>query len=298
MMILADASKSTMVRGPALTYRWLVTIVDSHVHLLPGRIGQKVRAFFTAGEDRGAFTLAYPADHRAVADRLVAEGVDEIWNLPYSHKTGVAEGLNEASRATVESFGDHRLSIVGGATVHPDDEDPAGVVLRALDVHGLKVLKLHCSVGDFPVDDPRLRGAFRIAEERQMPVVIHLGHAVNGLTEEHEIASIDGLCERHPHLPVVLAHFGHHSAHEAFALFDRHPNFHADLTPVVTAAPEVTAEMLSAHPDRILFGTDAPNTAISAADHLGWLRGFELSADAEASILGGTARRLTDAVRS
>ena len=34
-------------------------IVDSHVHLLPGRIGEKVRAFFTAGEDRGAFTLAY-----------------------------------------------------------------------------------------------------------------------------------------------------------------------------------------------------------------------------------------------
>lgn len=273
-----------------------MTIVDSHVHLLPGRIGEKVRAFFTAGENRGAFTLAYPAGHRDVADRLVSEGVDEIWNLPYSHKTGVAEGLNEASRATMDSFGDHRLSIVGGATVHPDDDDPAEVVRRALEVHGLKVLKLHCSVGDFPVDDPRLRGAFRIAEERRMPVVIHLGHAANGLTEEHEIASIERLCTEHPGLPVVLAHFGHHSAHEAFSLFGRHAGFHADLTPVVAAAPDVTAEMLSAHPDRILFGTDAPNTAISAADHMKWLRGFGLSAEAEACILGGTARRLTDAV--
>jgi len=281
-----------------LIYRCPVTIVDSHVHLLPGRIGEKVRAFFTAGEDRGAFTLAYPADHRAVADRLVAEGIDEIWNLPYSHKTGVAEGLNAASRVTVESFDDHPLSIVGGATVHPDDDDPAGVVRRALDVHHLKVLKLHCSVGDFPVDDPRLRGAFRVAEERQMPVVIHLGHAVNGLTEEHELASIDRLCGEHPQLPVVLAHFGHHSAREAFSLFDRHPRFHADLTPVVTAAPEVTAEMMSAHPDRILFGTDAPNTAISAANHMMWLHGFGLPAEAEALILGGTARRLTGAVRS
>ena len=54
-------------------------VVDSHVHLLPGRIGEKVRAFFTAGESNGSFSLAYPADHGLVADQLVREGVDEIW---------------------------------------------------------------------------------------------------------------------------------------------------------------------------------------------------------------------------
>ena len=272
-------------------------IVDSHVHLLPGRIGEKVRAFFTAGEDRGAFTLAYPADHGDVADRLWAEGVEEIWNLPYSHRTGVAEGLNEASRATVDAFRDHRLRIIGGATVHPDDRDPAAIVSRAVDVHGLSVLKLHCSVGDFPVDDPRLHGAFRVAAERRMPVVIHLGHAVNGLTEQHEIDSIERLCRTHPDLPVVLAHFGHHSAREASALFDRHPQFHADLTPVVTARPDVTAGMLAAHSDRILFGTDAPNTAISVTDHVAWLRSFGIGEEAEQQILGANARRLVAAVQ-
>ena len=272
------------------------TVVDAHVHLLPGRIGQKVRAFFTAGQDRGAFTLAYPADHVSIADQLVSEGITEIWNLPYSHKTGIAEGLNEASRATMDAFGDHPLSVVGGATVHPDDDDPTEVVRRALDVHGLSVLKLHCSVGDFPVDDPRLHGAFTVAAERRMPVVIHLGHAVNGLTEEHEIDSISRLCSTHPDLPVVLAHFGHHSARQASVLFDRHPQFHADLTPVVTARPDVTAAMLSAHPDRILFGTDAPNTAITAADHVEWLRSFGLGELAEQQILGDNARRLVAAV--
>lgn len=38
-------------------------IVDSHVHLLPGRIGEKVRAIFEAGETSGRFVLAYPSDH-------------------------------------------------------------------------------------------------------------------------------------------------------------------------------------------------------------------------------------------
>ena len=271
-------------------------IVDSHVHLLPGRIGEKVRSFFTAGESRGGFTLAYPSDHGAVADRLVSEGVDEIWNLPYSHKTGVAEGLNQSSRATCDEFAGHRLSVVGGATVHPSDDDTAAVVERAVDVHGLRVLKLHCSVGDFPVDDDRLDGAYGVAQERRMPVVIHLGHAANGLTEEHEIASIDRLCARYPRMPVILAHFGHHSAHRAFALFGQHANFHADLTPVVTAAPDVTTGMLLAHPDRILFGTDAPNTAIPASSHMEWLRAFGAGAANESMILGGNARRLTDAV--
>lgn len=271
-------------------------VVDSHVHLLPGRIGEKVRSFFTAGESRGAFVLAYPSAHVPIADQLVSEGVDEIWNLPYSHKTGVAEGLNEASRATCDALAGHALSVIGGATVHPADGDTATVVERAIDVHRLRVLKLHCSVGDFTVDDPRLDGAYRVAQERRMPTVIHLGHAVNGLTESHEIESIDRLCARYPDLPVVLAHFGHHSADDAFALFGRHGNFHADLTPVVTARPQVTAEMLAAHPDRILFGTDAPNTAITAASHMAWLRAFGAGAQVEAKILGGNARRLTGAV--
>ena len=271
-------------------------VVDSHVHLLPGRIGEKVRAFFTAGESNGSFSLAYPADHGLVADQLVREGVDEIWCLPYSHKTGVAEGLNESTAAIVRGFSGHRLSVVGGATVHPGDESPAVVVERAVRMHGLRVLKLHCSVGDFAVDDPRLHGAYRTAEEMRMPVVIHLGHAVNGLTEEHEIESIARVCAAHPDLPVVLAHFGHHSARQANRLFADHQNFHADLTPVVTARPDVDGAMLAENAGRILFGTDAPNTAISASAHMEWLRSFGLDDPDLAAILGGNARRLTDAV--
>lgn len=271
-------------------------VVDSHVHLLPGRLGEKVRSFFTAGEARGSFSLAYPADHAQVVDRLAAEGVDEIWCLPYAHKPGVADGLNDSTAAIARSFSGHRLSVVGGATVHPADDSPADVVERAVGPHGLRVLKLHCSVGDFAVDDPRLDGAYATAAAHRMPVVIHLGHSVNGLTEEHEIASISRVCAAHPGLPVVLAHFGHHSAHAAAELFARHPNFHADLTPVVTAAPDVTRTMLAGNAERILFGTDAPNTAITAAAHMAWVRSFGLDGADETAILGGNARRLTDAV--
>ena len=271
-------------------------IVDSHVHLLPGRIGEKVRAIFEAGARAGRFALAYPSAHEHVVAQLRAEGVGAVWSLPYAHKAGVAEGLNEASAVTAARFTGADFRVTGGATVHPDDPDPAGVVHRAVEVHGLRVLKLHCSVGDFGIDDPRLTPALGAAEQHRMPTVVHLGHDPNGLTEGHELAGLRTVCARHPGLPVVLAHFGHHSAPEAAELFDEFPNFHADLTPVVTSAPNVTAGMLSRWPERILFGSDAPNTALSVTEHLAWLGSFGLDDAMLAAITSSNAGRLVDGV--
>lgn len=271
-------------------------VVDSHVHLLPGRIGEKVRAIFEAGERSGRFTLAYPAGHAETVAILRSEGVTGIWSFPYAHRPEVSEGLNEASAAIAREFTVDGFDVTGGGTVHPSEDDPGGIVERALAVHGLRVLKLHCSVGDFRVDDPRLTPALSVAEEARMPVIVHLGHSSDGLTEEHELDAVSTVCSRHPGLPFVLAHCGHHSAPAAARLFGMHENFHADLTPVVTAPPNVGRDMLVAHADRILFGSDAPNTAIRVADHLAWLDAFGLPDQARDAITGGNARRLVAAV--
>jgi predicted TIM-barrel fold metal-dependent hydrolase len=270
-------------------------IIDSHVHLLPGRIGEKVRGIFEAGEAAGRFVLAYPSDHSEVVASLRGEGVVGAWSLPYAHKPGVADGLNEASALIAERHSGDGFTVTGGATVHPGDDDPAGVVERAVTVHGLKVMKLHCSVGGFSVDDPALAPALAAAARHRMPTVVHLGHSSDGLTEEHELESLRNVCTSHPDLPVVLAHFGHHAAPEAADLFG-FPNFHADLTPVVTAAPNVTREILSRWHGRILFGTDAPNTAVSVTAHLAWLDGFGLDDAETAAITGVNARRLVSEV--
>ena len=75
-----------------MTRPTLGPVTDSHVHLLPGRLGEKVRAFFGEAGD----SLVYDIDHDSVLGALAAEGVDEVWHLPYAHKAGIAEGLNEA----------------------------------------------------------------------------------------------------------------------------------------------------------------------------------------------------------
>jgi predicted TIM-barrel fold metal-dependent hydrolase len=75
-----------------------------------------------------------------------------------------------------------------------------------------------------------------------------------------------------------------------------HPSLYADLTPVVSEFPEVDVESLEFLSDRILFGTDTPNTTISVTDCLRWLTGMNLSSDALSSIVGKNASRLTSQV--
>jgi predicted TIM-barrel fold metal-dependent hydrolase len=187
---------------------------------------------------------------------------------------------------------------VPGLTVHPGDDDALSIVQDGVDSLALRVLKLHCSVGSFTIDDPKLKPVFAFANERQLPVIVHLGHNVNGRTEAEELPSIAKVSDDFPDLPMILAHCGHHSAPTALQLMREHPSLYADLTPVVSEFPEVDVESLEQLSDRILFGTDAPNTALSATDCLRWLTEMNLSQNALTSIIGENASRLTSQVRT
>ena len=56
------------------------SVVDSHVHLLPGRLAAKVRGVFAPVAD----LLAYPIDNDVVRQQLADEGIAEAWTLPYA----------------------------------------------------------------------------------------------------------------------------------------------------------------------------------------------------------------------
>ncbi|MFG2004498.1 amidohydrolase family protein [Spirillospora sp. NPDC048911] len=267
-------------------------IVDAHVHLLPGRLGAKVRDFFLR---HLPLELAYPNDHATVLAAHAEAGIGEVWNLPYAHKPGVAEGLNEASAALAQASPHPGVRIVGGATAHPGDDDPERVVGTALDVLGLRVLKLHCSVGGFSADDARLDALWRLVERRCLPTVVHVGHDVTGRTHATELASLARIARRHPGAPLIIAHTAHPSTAAALALVAAHPNVHADLTPVIDDPVALPDAELEARPDRFLFGSDAPNVAIRAETGLARLR--TLSPGTRTAIEHGNAQRLQSELR-
>lgn len=281
---LAAAPPSDLYHGS----RFNTVIVDSHVHLQPLRLARAVREFF--GRFLPPDVFAYPSDHEATLRALHAAGVTEVWNLPYAHKPGVAKGLNKASADLAADSPVAEVQIVGGATVHPGDEHPEEIIRAALDDLGLRVVKLHCSVGDYEADDSRFDAMWALLAQRRVPAIVHAGHGIDGGTDAHELAPLDRVASNHPDVPLIIAHSAHPSTAQTLALIDKHPNVHADLTPRITDPVALTDDELERHHDRILFGTDAPNSALRA--EVGIARVDRLSRRAQAAILGGNAHRL------
>jgi predicted TIM-barrel fold metal-dependent hydrolase len=263
------------------------SVVDCHVHLLPGRLGEKVRAFFDA---HLPVALAYPNDHGAVLDALAVAGITEAWHLPYAHRPGIAAGLNIASAELVSTWRGHHVSLVGGIAVHPGDESPERLVADAIDVHGLRVVKLHCSVGAFDVDDPRLEQMWELVASRSVPVVVHAGHEVSGQTRAGELEGIARVAARFPAAPIVIAHAAHPDTAAAIALVERHDNVYVDLTPRVVDLVDVADDVLERVSERVLFGSDLPNTAVTIAANLTRLAG--LTTTTRTAIASGNAHRL------
>lgn len=266
-----------------------MSIVDSHVHLMPPRLARAIRRFF---EQHIGDQLVYSGTAIEVLDRHRADGVSAVWNLPYAHKAGMANELNAGMAEVTETYGEHAVQIVTGCTVHIDDDSPGDTVRRAHEHYGARVLKLHCSVGNYDADDVRLDPVYVAAGEVEMPVVVHVGHDVSGHTHDHELATIDVAATRHPGTTIIVAHCGHYGHAETLELMDKHPNLWADLTPVVFERPALSADDFARFGDRLLLGTDAPNVGMTLASQLDWLRGLGLTEDTLAAVLGGNADRL------
>ena len=259
-------------------------LVDAHTHLLPDRLAAKIRR---ALEAYMGPSLAYPYSVAEARAAVIAAGVDRCWSLPYAHKPGMASGLN---RWMAETFTRDPVVIPGG-TLHPADDVDA-VLDEALDELGLPLLKLHCSVGDFAPDDARLEPLWRRVSAEGQPVVVHAGHAVNGLTTAAEIEALGRVARRWPDARIVLAHCGLPAVDAALALLRETRALSADLTGVGAELTAITRETISGIETRLLFGSDAPNAWVRIEDGVAHVRALGLAPDVERAILGDNALRL------
>jgi predicted TIM-barrel fold metal-dependent hydrolase len=272
-------------------------VVDAHVHLLPSRLQAAIRGFFDArGIDSRGF--AYPAEYGEVCRQLAAEGVTEAWTLPYARRPGGAAELNSAVAGIVAEQRGGAVRLVGGCTVHPADDQPLTLLRRAVEDLGLRVLKLHCSVGEFTPDDRRLDPVWEYVSAVALPVVLHAGHADDGHTVAAELDPVGVVARRYPGARVIIAHCGHVARTAALGLVATYANVHADLTPVIHEPVQPTPAQLTTLAGKLLFGSDAPNTGLTVPQLLDGLAHPDIPGQAWADITGGTARRLISGVRA
>jgi hypothetical protein len=197
----------------------------------------------------------------AVAD-LRAAGAVRWANLLFPLSPGEAPGLHEWGKELAERVPE--ITPFGG--VHIDDPDPLAVVQEAVESYEMAGLKFHPMVQRFYPWEPRLALVVAYLEARELPMYVHTGYD-KSYNHDYDRDGMEAMLQRHPRLPVVLAHVGFPDLDWGFSLARRFPQVWLDLTNIPgslvrTKASgeqiEVFRNGLSRYRDRTLVGTDYP----------------------------------------
>ena len=191
--------------------------------------------------------------------------------------------------------------LMGFASVLPYKRDAADTLERAIGEYGLKGLKLHPAMQNYPMTDPCMYGISEKCIELDIPILIHTGtiNAREARIEYCDSLPIDDLAIRYPEAKYVIAH-GNPLGIDP-AMICKHDNVYLDTTGTFaryvemlpSAAPMCYKRMRKN--DRIVFGTDANplNATVRITDNIEPLRGLDnISAEDKELLFCGNAKRL------
>jgi predicted TIM-barrel fold metal-dependent hydrolase len=229
--------------------------------------------------------------------QLFERGVRAVVLMNYAHRPGVSEWLNEFSSALIRQIPGSAAAL---GAVHPQDDDPAAVVHRAFDVHGLSGVKMHAHVQAVAPDDPAMFPIYEAVLSHDGVVNFHAGREPAIEAYGYDVHSVSGadrvrpVLRRYPQLKMIVPHLGMDEAERFFDLLDEFPNLYLDTAMVVGDyfGFPVDRDRLERHADRILYGTDYPHIPYPVETELLAFKKLGLSPRAERAILFENAARL------
>jgi hypothetical protein len=259
-------------------------LYDVHVHFLPPPVMTRVwEQFDKAGPLIGRpWPITYRGSDTERVEQLRALGVRRFSALPYAHRPGIAEYLNEWAAQLAADVPE----CLSSATFYPEPDAAAYVAARL--EQGTEIFKAHVQVGDFDVRDPLLDKVWGLLADAGTPIVLHAGSGPvpNAHTGP---APVRDVLRRHPRLTVVIAHMGAPEYTEFLDLAEYFERVHLDTTMAFTdffedmaAYPRELLPRLSDLREKVLLGSDFPNIPypyahqLEALERLGlgdqWLR--------------------------
>lgn len=253
-------------------------LIDLHVHFMPKSVMDKVWAYFDrAGPLIGSpWPIAYRTDEADRLARLRSMGVLAFPSLVYPHKPAMAAWLN----AWAADFAAGHPDVIATATFFPE-EGVAGYVREALE-GGARLWKAHLQVGAYDPRDPLLDAVWGQLSDAGVPVVVHCGSgpAPGAFTGPGPFGEV---LARHPRLTAVVAHMGMPEYADFVELARAYDRVHLDTTMAFTDFTEARmpfpADLLPALvelQDRVVLGTDFPNTPYPYVHQLEVLDGLGL----------------------
>ncbi len=193
-----------------------------------------------------------------------------VSNIDGAEVPGKTRGLDEAAanRAASHAVRRHPDRLRGLLWARPDRGDASALVPflreRLRGASGgpwtdrvFVGIKLHPEMNAFPADDPRVDPYLALAQQHDIPVVVHC----DGAVDEASSARIHALARRHPEVSVVLYHMGFGGPYEPSIreVEEALRTGDADLYLETAQAPveAVLDALRRVGPARVLFGTDA-----------------------------------------
>jgi uncharacterized protein len=269
----------------------LPPVIDAHVHLFPDRVFDAVWRWFA----QHGWPIRYQLHAHKVVEFLCSRGVEYIVGLQYSHRAGMARGLNR----WMADFAAGEPRLVPLATVLPGEPDAADVLREAFAL-GLRGVKLHCHVQAFAVDAPEMAELYDVCIEHDRPMIIHAGREPKSPAypvDPHTICAADRVARvlaDHPALRLCVPHLGVDEFAEYGALLEQFDGLWLDTTMTLADYFEVERPdwLLRVRPDRLIYGTDFPNLPYAWDREVVRIARMGMSEPDLAGLLGENARAL------
>ena len=162
---------------------------------------------------------------------------------------------------------------IGGNHSHAHVKARTAAEVRALHAKGaFQVLgEVMTQYEGIPADDPRLEPYWALAEERDIPVGIHIGPGGPGdpyfgspgyRARNSSALSLEDVLVRHPKLRVYIMHAGYPLLDDLRALLFAHPQVYVDIASIVYTEPRpafyryLQGIVEAGYGDRVMFGSD------------------------------------------
>ena len=287
-----------------------IPVIDAHVHVFPDRLFKAVRGWL----GNHVWPIHESPTAREVVPALLKRGVAGVVLLTYAHGPGMAAELNRFLAKLVAQYPNVR----GLGALHPDDDDPAGLVRRAVEEQGLSGIKLHAHVLGRPMDHPSLFPVYEACLQTGAWLNVHAGSEPAAPGYGYDVRAISGpgparrVLQRYPELKLIVPHLGIGEPAEFFDMLEVFPNLRLDTTMALSgyfhveglgpgANPGsargaglekrsyVDRRRLVANSAKIMYGSDFPNIPYPVEREVGHILQLELGRRATQDILYRTA---------
>ena len=226
-------------------------VIDTHVHLYPDKIAEKVTGALGRKFGNSPAFVATVASCEAFSAK---SGIPLSINLPVATAADQVEPINRWARGI---RGPHVLSL---AALHPDSANRA-VIIGKLAEDGFRGIKFHPEYQLFRFNDPKMDEVWDAMSETGLVAYLHAGgERVFEPPFHSSPREVAELSRRFPKLKIAAAHLG------GFRMWDETErelcgaDVYLDLSHALLWMPdEQFLRIVRKHGiERILFGSDAP----------------------------------------